>query len=493
MKVVSVEQARRHRLRAHHLDRAYGIEDAAELAGACGMQNTPPGAWETALFNRAPACRREDAERLLYGEKTLVQAWSLRGAPWCSPRPKARRSCRRSFRRRASRGRTRRASALRSMRWAWSSTGCSNCSCGRCRASTTRRSRARWRSIKRWRIGSSRCFLRTSARRGDSRRCTAAPTSRRWEEPRCRSCCARARSWASSCSASAPAQRPRSPRTEGGRAARCSRTLTPPRVWCGSSSIATGRRGPMRSRPGRGCSGAQARRMWKGIADELEPVEFGGKKAWALAADLDALASAEPPEREVLLLAGHDPYLDQRDRATLQVDVSLQRRIWKTVANPGVVVRNGEAVGTWTAKKKGAGLSVSLATWVACSEQKLRDLAEALRRLSGFEAVGRELRVASRLVPRNIANARFPDSMCGKIVVLARRARSEAVFRNTVGTRAGVSPGRFPEKGVEAVETAKTTILPHIALRKVRRDAGCGRAYAFMEDLPKRSTGAGKE
>ena len=55
----------------------------------------------------------------------------------------------------------------------------------------------------------------------------------------------------------APAQRPRSPRTEGGRAARCSRTLTPPRVWCGSSSIATGRRGPMRSRPGRG---ARARR-----------------------------------------------------------------------------------------------------------------------------------------------------------------------------------------------------------------------------------------
>lgn len=85
MKVVSVEQARRHRLRAHHLDRAYGIEDAAELAGACGMQNTPPGAWETALFNRAPACRREDAERLLYGEKTLVQAWSLRGAPVVFP------------------------------------------------------------------------------------------------------------------------------------------------------------------------------------------------------------------------------------------------------------------------------------------------------------------------------------------------------------------------------------------------------------------------
>ena len=37
------------------------------------------------MFNRAPACRREDAERLLYGEKTLVQAWSLRGAPVVFP------------------------------------------------------------------------------------------------------------------------------------------------------------------------------------------------------------------------------------------------------------------------------------------------------------------------------------------------------------------------------------------------------------------------
>ena len=117
-------------------------------------------------------------------------------------------------------------------------------------------------------------------------------------------------------------------------------------------------------------------------------MEFGGKKAWALAADLDALASVAPPEREVLLLAGHDPYLDQRDRATLQADVSLHRRIWKTVANPGVVVRNGEAVGTWTAKKKGAGLSVSLATWVACPEQKLRDLAEAYAAFRGLKLLG---------------------------------------------------------------------------------------------------------
>ena len=40
------------------------------------------------------------------------------------------------------------------------------------------------------------------------------------------------------------------------------------------------------------------------------------------------------------------------------------------------------------AKKKGAGLSVSLATWVACSEQKLRDLAEAYAAFRGLKLLG---------------------------------------------------------------------------------------------------------
>ena len=40
------------------------------------------------------------------------------------------------------------------------------------------------------------------------------------------------------------------------------------------------------------------------------------------------------------------------------------------------------------AKKKGAGLSVSLATWVACPEQKLRDLAEAYAAFRGLKLLG---------------------------------------------------------------------------------------------------------
>ena len=46
----SMEQIRAFRLRGHHLDRIYPAETVLEAVGACGMQNTPPGAWENALY-----------------------------------------------------------------------------------------------------------------------------------------------------------------------------------------------------------------------------------------------------------------------------------------------------------------------------------------------------------------------------------------------------------------------------------------------------------
>ena len=85
MTEVTLNQVRSFRLRAHHLDREYGKTEVYRAAGACGLQNSPPGAWETALHNRIPECGREEMERLLYREKTLLQAWSFRGLPVIFP------------------------------------------------------------------------------------------------------------------------------------------------------------------------------------------------------------------------------------------------------------------------------------------------------------------------------------------------------------------------------------------------------------------------
>ena len=82
---IDAQTIRRFRLCAHHLDRRYEKKRLPEIVGACGMQNTPPGAWETALYNRIPDSCLAEMNTLLYAEKSLLQAWSFRGAPVVFP------------------------------------------------------------------------------------------------------------------------------------------------------------------------------------------------------------------------------------------------------------------------------------------------------------------------------------------------------------------------------------------------------------------------
>ena len=86
---VSVEQVRAFRLQAHHLDGWRPRASALEVVGACGMQNSPPGTWETALANRIEGCSSADALQLLYGERSFMQTWSLCGAPYVFPTAEA--------------------------------------------------------------------------------------------------------------------------------------------------------------------------------------------------------------------------------------------------------------------------------------------------------------------------------------------------------------------------------------------------------------------
>ena len=82
---VTAKQIRGFRLRAHHLDQKLPAGAVVEAAGACGMQNSPPGAWETAMMNRLEGCTLPRLWDALYQEKSLLQAWSFRGAPVVFP------------------------------------------------------------------------------------------------------------------------------------------------------------------------------------------------------------------------------------------------------------------------------------------------------------------------------------------------------------------------------------------------------------------------
>ena len=49
------------------------------------MQNSPPGAWELSVFSRMPDITLSALDEALTESRTLIQAWSLRGAPCIFP------------------------------------------------------------------------------------------------------------------------------------------------------------------------------------------------------------------------------------------------------------------------------------------------------------------------------------------------------------------------------------------------------------------------
>lgn len=134
---------------------------------------------------------------------------------------------------------------------------------------------------------------------------------------------------------------------------------------------------------------AQARRLWATVADELEPVSAAGSRAFVLASDRERLCERPAFPRDLLLLGAHDPYLDQRDRATLQSDKALQRRIWRTVANPGAIVLRGRGAGPVDNQEKGREAGDRLRTLVR------RARSHPPPRFSEAHAAARNLELAS--------------------------------------------------------------------------------------------------
>ncbi len=124
-----------------------------------------------------------------------------------------------------------------------------------------------------------------------------------------------------------------------------------------------------------GISPDQASRAWKLVEDELVAVDFEGRSTWLLGRDLPRLTSPPTPEG-ARFLPPHDPYLLLRDRATLIPDKALHRRIWRAAGNPGVVLADGKPVATWRPAKKGKRLNLILETLEPVS-QVTRDAIQA--------------------------------------------------------------------------------------------------------------------
>lgn len=374
---INVEQIRSFRLHTHHLDQKYQRTDIAELVGACGMQNTPPGAWETALYNRVPDCSMSEMERLLYQEKSLLQAWSLRGAPVVFP--------------------------------VWESDIFLSV--------LISKEGEPWiytpgillaLDFLQMTFDDLFDLLKQVMPQLDNKviisKSALDQALAEWMLPLLP--IEKRELWNKPSMYGSPDKQ-----TVGGAVVSfllrpcafnglvvfgerkgISPTFTSYKNWTGRS-LKVGEEatkklvrkflhcyGPTtvdRFVSWLGCSPKQGKRMWETVSEEIEPVMVFGKKTFILSVDKERLLSPASFQRELLLLGGHDPFLDQRDRTFLQSDKSLQKQIWTLVTNPGVILYCGKIIGIWTNKKKGKEMEIKMTLWGKTHEkQKLHSLAE---------------------------------------------------------------------------------------------------------------------
>ncbi len=106
-----------------------------------------------------------------------------------------------------------------------------------------------------------------------------------------------------------------------------------------------------------GIAPQQAWRTWTLGDRERTEVRLDGRPAWILTEDLDPLRAPQTVEG-VRLLPPHDPYLLLRDHDTLVPDRAMQRLLWPSLGNPGVVLIDGRLAAAWRPRKLGRRLTV---------------------------------------------------------------------------------------------------------------------------------------
>ena len=143
------------------------------------------------------------------------------------------------------------------------------------------------------------------------------------------------------------------------------------------------------SRPGEfaewaGLAKPHAQRLWDEVAGELAEVRVGKNRGWLMEKDAGALES--PPAAEgVRLIPPGDPYLQKPNRPLLAPDADLKKRLFRPVASPGVVLKDGRLAGLWRVKAKGKKAEVSVEKIGRIARRDLEPEAERVAALRGGE------------------------------------------------------------------------------------------------------------
>jgi Winged helix DNA-binding domain len=107
-----------------------------------------------------------------------------------------------------------------------------------------------------------------------------------------------------------------------------------------------------------GLAKSHARRLWD-EAGGLAEVRVEGSGAWLLEEDVGALES--PPAADgIRLIPPGDPYLQKPNRPLLAPDPGLRKRLFRPVASPGAVLKDGRLAGLWRINSRGRKAEVTV-------------------------------------------------------------------------------------------------------------------------------------
>lgn len=319
---LSARQIRAHRLRAHHLDQKYPFGELLTVAGTCGLQNSPPGAWETAAFCRLKNCTLPQLYQALYQKKELLQAWSIRGVPLIFPTADSDVFL----------------SALIAQEgeepWIYTKgIGLALDHLGMSFSELLPLVEEAAKYLEHHTIRSKEELDRVLAQLIAEQ--LPAQKQSLWNAPSMYGAPDRQTVGGAAVSF---LLRPCSFKglVVFGEREGISPTFTSPLRWLGHKLVpsaqgeaelarrflhAYGPATPRAFAEWLGSTPAQAKRLWQQIEEELEPVTAAGKKAFILQADRESFRRADT-EEALLLLGPHDPYLDIRDRAILLEDTA---------------------------------------------------------------------------------------------------------------------------------------------------------------------------
>ena len=108
----------------------------------------------------------------------------------------------------------------------------------------------------------------------------------------------------------------------------------------------------------------------------------GRARDGCMSEDMDALES--PPAAEgIRLIPPGDPYLQKPNRPLLAPDPDLRKRLFRPVASPGAVLKDGRLAGLWRVKAKGKKAEITVEKLGRLARGDLEEEAQRLAELRG--------------------------------------------------------------------------------------------------------------